>query len=188
VHRRAIAVVTVALVGCAAPPAPVSTVPQASAAPGRPPPRVVGPLVRVPERRDVTSVADRPVHGDGRGDFAIRVRLGGPVTALYLTLSDPDGEPIGNAVWDTVTRDRRIPESARLSFSRGDQTTALAVTDARGTVLNPDGELAANTVFRDDDVTLYAADPWGLFAPGRAFTLLVERPDGTFDRSTIVLL
>jgi hypothetical protein len=44
------------------------------------------------------------------------------------------------------------------NFPTCDQTAAIAVVDARGVLLNPDVELP-ETTFRDEEVSLYLADP-----------------------------
>jgi hypothetical protein len=167
-------------------PAPVARpLPSASAAGPRH--EDVGPLVRLGFTEDRLSPNDAPLVPDGARDYAFRVRLAGEVAALALIASDAHGNPSTAEQWDTIVGDTPIPAVLHVPFKLGAETASLAVVDAGGTLLNPSVTMPLR-VFHDELVTIYAADPWGFFREGRAFTLLVLRPDGRVDRSTVVLV
>jgi hypothetical protein len=188
VRRLPLAALLASCAGAPAKPTPPATAPAPSTSAVAEPAPYVGVLVRAPHDRDVVSPIDRPVRPDGNPDFAFRVRLSGRVRALYLLWTDGEGRAVDHDEWDTVTRTTTIPKAIGSPFVVGSQTFALAVVDARGVVLNPDGDLP-ETTFHDEIVTIYACDsPVPQFLPGRAFTLWVERPGGAFDRTTTVLV
>ena len=182
---RSIATLTVAaLIGCRPrPPAPVAT----------PPPSAVaavdelGPLVANGFGLDVAVPQDIGVGHDAERDYYFQVRVSGPVVAFALAMSDVRGRPLGPGVWDTFVGSTPIPEAIGLAFHRGDETAGLALFDEAGTPLNPRGSFPAQR-FQSTVVRVVASDPWGYFREGRAFTLLVLRPDGRVDRSTATLV
>jgi hypothetical protein len=188
--RLALALVLVALAaltgpGCASPPPPQAAPPPPSAT-DEPAP-YVGTLVRLPRDCDRVSLIDHPVRADGFPDFGFRVRLSGRVRALYLVWSDGAGRTVDHVQWDTRTRGA-CPKEIGSNFPTCERTAAIAVVDARGVLLNPDGELP-ETTFRDEEVSLYVADPSEhYFVPGRAFTLWVELASGRLERTTTALL
>lgn len=184
----AVPTIPLTFAACAAkppPPPPLAAAPSASSSAPAP---YVGALVRMPKDTDRVSLVDRPVRPDGRPDFCFRVRLSGAVRALYLTWTDASGRTVDHLQWDTRTGGARFPAAIGSNFEVASQTAAIAVVDARGALLNPDGELP-ETTFRDEEVSLYMSDPQGAWlVPGNAYTLWVERPDGRVDRTTTVLL
>jgi hypothetical protein len=151
----------------------------------------VGPLVWLGLTGDRLQVEGEPLHPDGRADYAFTVRLSGPVVSLTFTLSDIRGKRVGESVWDTISGDTPIPASLDLPprMKIGAHTANLAVLDASGRLLNPNGSLPPNTVLDGGWYTLVLPD-WGneFRDEGRAFTLLVLRPDGRVDRTTVVIV
>lgn len=135
---------------------------------------------------DRVAAIDAPIHPDGITDFAFRVRISGDVVAMALIGSDGHGNPVGAIEWDTYAGATPIPKALGVPFQKGVDTAELGVFDASGKLLNPEATLAPRT-FHDEFVTLYAADVWGYFHEGRAFALLVVRPDGRVDKSTVLL-
>ena len=174
-----------AAMGCLArPPAPVATsAPHAAADVDE-----LGPLVAQGLGPDVAVPQDLAIGHDGERDDYFQVSLSGPVVAFVLAMSDLRGRPIGPGVWDTIVGDVPIAEAFGLSgFHRGNETAGLALFDEAGTALNPKGTFPPQR-FRSAIVRVVASDPWGYFREGRAFTLLVLRPDGHVDRTTATLL
>lgn len=149
--------------------------------------RELGPLISQGYSADRASWIDAPVQGDGRPDYAFRVRVSGDVVAMSLASSDAHGTPVSVEVWDTFVGEAPIPASLGEQHKLGGETIQLGVTDAAGTLLNPAGTLPPHR-FDDETLTIYAPDAFGLFRSGRVFTLLVVRPDGAVDRSTVVIL
>ena len=149
----------------------------------------LGALVWLGATDDRVQVDDGPIHPDGRRDYAFAVRLSGPVVSLTLTLSDLHGRRVGSSVWDTITGTTVIPSSLDVPMKLGRETAQLAIYDGGGHLLDPQGSLPANTVFDGSRITVVAPD-WGseFHDPGRAFTLVVLRPDGHVDRTTAVIL
>lgn len=180
-----------AFAACASPkPPPTSTLGSGAGAASASiaPEPYVGALERMPKDADRVSLLDRPVRPDGRPDFCFRVRLSGAVRALYVTWTDGAGRSLDHLQWDTRTGAAPFPPAIGSNFREAGQTAAIAVVDARGALLNPDGELP-ETTFRDEELSLYMADPRGdYFVAGHAYTLWVERPSGQVDRSSITLL
>lgn len=177
--------VALLFVGCA-PPLPPPQKPIAKPAAG-PPKRDLGPLVAV------GFTADRVGHGnvdlgpDGDVDFELRVRVSGDVKSLVLHSSDAAGKPIGGEVWDTL-KNGRYPEDWHLPFAESAWSWAIAVFDDHDKPLNPDLELPASTL---DDVTLrlFVGDTGRQrFVTGRTYTLIVQRSDGSVDRTTTTIL
>ncbi len=186
--RRVALPLLIALAGCGRLPPPAPAAPSAANASAAEPTPYVGPLVRLPKDTDVVSLINAPVRPDGVPDVCFRVRLSGRVRALDVTWTDAEARRVLHVHWDTRTRHEPLPAPISFGFSSADQSAVLAVVDAHGKLLNPDGELP-ETVFRDEEVRLYMADPQGIFfVPGRAYTLWVERPGGTLDHSTIIYL
>ena len=184
--------VVAGVLGCAAcsarPPAPQVVEPDHSSDAGV---NEVGPLVWLGLTNDRLQVEGEPLHPDGRPDYAFMVRLSGPIVSLTFTLSDSHGKRVGESVWDTIKGDTPIPASLGLPphMKTGANTANLAVYDLAGKLLNPDAALPPGTVFDGSAYTLVLPD-WGTeFAvEGRAFTLLVLRPDGRVDRTTVVIV
>jgi hypothetical protein len=182
-------VTLVTLGACASPPpAPKAPPPaNADAGPDAEPAPYVGTLVRLPRDADRVSLIDHPLRPDGVPDFGLRVRLSGRVRALYVVWSDGAGRTVDRVQWDTCTHGA-CPKEMGSNFPTCDQTAAIAVVDARGVLLNPDVELP-ETTFRDEDVSLYLADPaQRYFTSGRAITLWVELASGRLERTTTALL
>lgn len=187
--RRAALGIVLAATGCAKLPPPTRP-PTHVAVVGEPAAKgEVGPLVRVGFRDDALGPEDGPVRKDGQPDFAFRVRLSGTVSALALINSDPQGHLAAPEIWDTIIGPTPYPKALGLPFRTGGETASLALVDAEGTLLNEAGSLSAH-VFdgAGEIVTIYVADPWNNLREGRAFTLLVLRPDGVVDRSTVILV
>ena len=145
----------------------------------------VGPLVWLGPCDDRISPADGPVHPDGIRDFAFDVRISGPVIGLALHSSDLAGRPVGGEIWDTFTGPT-YPKALGLPYAHGSDTAEMAVY-AHGVLLDPNGVLPATT-FDGSQTTIVVADTWGNFRSGRAFALLVLRPGGVVDRTTVVIL
>jgi hypothetical protein len=189
--RAAIVAGIVASCACACsarPPAPQIVEPERSSDAGA---GDVGPLIWLGLTNDRLQVEGEPLHPDGRPDYAFTVRLSGPVVSLTFTLSDTHGKRVGESVWDTISGNTPIPASLDLPerMKIGLHTANLAVYDHQGTLLNPNGSLPPNTTFDGDWCTLVLPD-WGteFSVEGRAFTLLVLRPDGRVDRTTVVIV
>ncbi|MBI2392426.1 MAG: hypothetical protein HYV09_22770 [Deltaproteobacteria bacterium] len=178
------AVLLVAALGACPRPPP----PPAPPKPSGPPKRDVGPLLPLGWLDDRVGAGDAATRPDGEKDYALRVRLSGDVRALVLYASDATGESHGAEVWDTLTGSDRIPPSWHLPYADGKVTWALAVFDSSDKPLNAAVRLD-RTTFADETVTLYAADTGRVrFVTGRTYTLLVQRSDGTVDRSTTTIL
>lgn len=172
-----------ALAACAKPPPP-----PAPPKPSGPPKRDVGPLVALGWLEDRVGPGDSATTPDGEKDYALRVRLSGDVRALVLYASDATGAPHGAEVWDTLTGTDPLPPSWHLPYGDGKVTWVLGVFDAEGRPLNRAVRLE-RTAFADETVTLHAADTGRVrFVTGRTYTLLVQRSDGTVDRSTTTIL
>jgi hypothetical protein len=192
-HPRAIALFCsfAALLACPRPPPPVPP-PQVKVAPSTsgssPPAAELGPLVRLGLVEDHVAFADHEVHPDGKNDFGFRIRLSGEVLGLALVSSDTKGNKVPDACWDTFVGDTPLPQALGLGGGSGGGTIGLAVIDAHGVVLNPDGVLPPHT-FHDEIITIWCPDPSATyFHEGRAFTLLVLRPGNRVDRSTVVIV
>jgi len=185
---RALCLLTVgALAGCPqkppAPVAPIAATPTDSAAP-RPP--ELGPLVALGRIADRAAARSGPPGPDGDPDVVFEVRIVGPVVTLALSDSDPGGKVQGNAVWSTALGDTPIGTLFGVPRPLGRDTWTIAVT-REGTLLNPDGVLPKGLVL-DGKVRLHIADPGKGFGNGKTVVLLVQRPDGTIDRSAGAIL
>jgi hypothetical protein len=150
----------------------------------------VGPLVWLGVTTDRLQFVGNPLHPDGHPDFACTARLSGPVVSLTIMLSDTRGKRVGASIWDTNVGDTPIPAVLDVPMKLGAQTANLGVYDPSGTLLNPDGALPPNSFFDGGWYTFVLPD-WGgddFTIEGRAFTLLVLRPDGRVDRTTVVVI
>jgi hypothetical protein len=187
--RSVIVSLVLACCACSArPPAPQVVEPDRSADAAT---EEVGPLVWVGLTNDRLQVEGEPLRPDGRPDYAFMVRLSGPIVSLTFTLSDSHGKRVGESVWDTIKGDTPIPASLGMPerMKIGAHTANLAVYDESGRLLDPDSSLPPNTVFDGNWYTLVLPD-WGteFSVEGRSFTLLVLRPDGRVDRTTVVIV
>ena len=148
----------------------------------------VGPVVRLGFVEDHLAFGDDVMLADGAKDYGFRIRISGEVLGWSLTSSDTKGNPIPGACWDTYVGATPMPKVLGLTAATGDVTAGLAVLDAKGTLLNPQGTFPAHT-FHDEYVTIWCPDPGnGVFHEGRAFTLLVLRPGNRVDRSTVMIV
>ncbi len=176
------------VVGCTAGcaerlPAPTVAAPTPSATK-----RELGPLVALGWIADRVGPTGDRLQPDGVADFAFRVRVSGPVKALFVVSSDTRGVPCCGDVWDTVLPPFVFPKAWGLPHAQAGSTWAIAVYGSDARLLNP-GVTLPETTFLDEVVTIFVPDPPRIaLTPGRTLTLLALRPDGTFDRATTTLL
>jgi len=179
-----LALLSCGLCGCPPPLRPPTKTTPNTAATAK---RDLGPLVAVGFGADVVGFDDVTMKPDGAADFVLRVRISGDVKALVLHSSDPAGRPVGAEIWDTLTPPDQFPPEWHLPGNTGG-SHALAVLDAAGKLLNPELRLPP-TVFADATLTISAGDTARVrFVPGRTYTLIVQRNDGSVDRTTTTLL
>ena len=184
--RELFVVTLVVLTGCPQkPPAPTApaTAASSSDAPRAP---ELGHLVALGRIADRAAARSGPPAPDGDPDVVFEVRIVGPVVALALSDSDPGGKVQGNAVWSTALGDTPIRTIFGVPRPLGRDTWTLAV-NRDGTLLNPDGVLPKGLVL-DGTVRLHIADPGKGFGNGKTVVLLVQRPNGTIDRSAGAIL
>jgi hypothetical protein len=131
--------------------------------------------------------ANGPPIPDGRPDYGFRVRISGEATAIVLASTDLKGKIDWIDVFDTLMEGTVFPAPIGRSPLTPKFTWVVAVVDAQGALLNPQGPLARGT-FGDEPITLYVCDPGNDFATHRIYSVFVLRPDGTADRSTTQLL
>lgn len=171
--------------GCSAPlPPPIKPTPAKVAGP---PKRELGPLVAVGFGADRVGHDNATLAPDGDPDFEFRVRISGDVKALVLHSSDTAGNPVGGEIWDTLPAGRMPPEW-RLPTPEAFWTWALAVYDDKGKLQNPAVSLPPTT-FDGATLTLVVGDTGKVrFVTGRTYTLLVQRNDGSVERTTTTIL
>jgi hypothetical protein len=185
---RALRVALVALVALPGCPSPLPPPPKPVAVkPAGAPRRELGPLVAVGFGADRVGHDNATLAGDGDPDFELRVRVSGDVKALVLHSSDTAGNPVGGEIWDTLPKGP-MPPAWRLPVPETWWTWALGVYDAQGKLLNPEVTLPATT-FDDATLTLVVGDTGRVrFVAGRTYTLIVQRTDGTVERTTTTIL
>lgn len=176
--------VALVFVGCAPLPPPPKPVAKPTAGP---PKRDLGPLVAIGFTADRVGHDNADLKPDGDVDFELRVRVSGDVKALLLHSSDAAGKPLGGEIWDTL-RSGKIPPEWHLATSEAAWTWAIGVYDDHDKALNPDLELSPTTL-NDVTLRLFVGDPGRQrFVTGRTYTLVVQRSDGSVDRTTTTIL
>jgi len=173
------------LVGCAPPILPPAKTPPSKLS--GPPKHELGPLVAIGFGADRVGHDNATLAPDGEVDFEFHVRISGDVKALVLHSSDATGAPVGGEIWDTLPKGPMPPEW-HLPVPETWWTWALGVYDEKGKLLNPEVSLPATT-FDNATLTLVVGDTGRVrFVTGRTYTLLVQRNDGTVDRTTTTIL
>ncbi|MBX7196380.1 MAG: hypothetical protein K1X94_30280 [Sandaracinaceae bacterium] len=171
------------LTACAPPiPPPVKAVTPSEG----PPRRDLGPLIAVGFTADHVGQNGTSARPDGEPDYEFRVRISGDVRAMVLHGSDLTGKPLGLDVWDTLLAGP-MNQALHIPASDAAATWVLGVFDDKGEALNP--AVTLNQTFRDATVHLFVADPKrNSFVPNKTYTLLIERNDGSVERTTTTIL
>lgn len=135
---------------------------------------------------DRVGAGDAALAVDGVLDNAFDVTIRGPVAALTLLSVAPDGGPYGIWQYDTVVGGEPIAPELGGVWQTGAQTWVLGVYDREdGTRFNAgDGSLALGD--GTHALRLFGTDV-DIAGRGLAWQLVVERPDGSTERSAIVV-
>ena len=135
---------------------------------------------------DKVGPSDGMLKPDGSKDLAFTAQVTGPISALFLVSSWPNGNPNGTFHANTLVANQQAPKEFGGELEQGKFTGGLGVQE-NGQFVNNDAGSIKPLAAGPHTLTIYTANT-GTLTPGTHVTLWAQAPDGALVKSPVITL